>query len=486
MHYIPPNDRTQTSILNPSLDEMIGIDSEIRILDLLVTEIVSQNQGKFRYKGKIRVGRRAYSPETMLKLYLYGYLNGISSSRKLESECNRNIEVMWLLGSLKPDFKTIADYRKDNGKQIKFLTRQVKLFLRDKKYITGEVVAIDGTKLKANAKREMLSRSGLEKRLSKMADEMEDYLAELGENDVLDSQDDLDHDDRSDHRQLVNKVIKLEREIERLQGYKQDMDDRKVNHYSPVDPDAKLMKSRDGMIPGYNVQSGVDAAYGMIASLEVCDSPADQQQLKPMVDQVEEDIGIAPEKVPADKGYYNPDMIEEVEQDGKTQCAIPAPKSSRDKDEIEFQYDEEIDEYTCSQGNRLVLVTRNQKTGNSIANVYQGKECEGCSLRSVCTTSKKGRMIYRYHNQAWRDQYRDRMQTGVAKALIKKRKTIVEHPFGTLRAWMGKTQLLLRGNPKVQIEMDLYGTAYNLRRILNIVSFDELAEMIAGYQWKMA
>ncbi len=483
MHTIPPKDRTQTSIMQPSLDEMIATDAEIRILDLLITEIVRQNPGKFRYKGKFRVGRKAYSPETMLKLYLYGYLNGISTSRKLEAECNRNIEVMWLLGSLKPDFKTISDYRKDNGKQIKFLTRQVKLFLRNKNYIKGKVVAIDGTKLKANAKREMLTRSGLDKRLSKMADEMEDYLSELEANDTLDEQD-QDHD--SSHRQLVGKVIKLEQEIEKLQGYKKDMNTRGVNYYSPVDPDAKMMKAREGKIPGYNVQSAVDSEHGMIVSLEVCDSPEDKQQLKPMVDQVEQEISIAPEIVPADKGYYNPDMIEEVEQDGKTLCAIPAPKSSRDKDEIEFEYDEAADEYTCSQGKRLKLIQQNKKMKNSTASVYQGQACGGCSLRSVCTTSKKGRILHRYHNQEWRDRYRDRIQTRAVKALINRRKAIVEHPFGTIRALMGKTQLLLRGRSKVQIEMDLYGTVYNMRRIINIVSFTDLREMIAGYDWKMA
>ncbi len=483
MHYISPKDRTQTSIMRPSLDEMIGLDAEVRILDLLITEIVRQNPGKFRYKGKIRVGRKAYSPETMLKLYLYGYLNKIRSSRNLEAECNRNIEVMWLLGSLKPDFKTISDYRRDNGKQIKFLTRQVRLFLRDKKYIKGEVVAIDGTKIKANAKREMLTRTGLEKRLSKMTDDMEDYLAELETNDIHDEQ---DHDDTSCHRQLVDKVIKLEQEIEKLQGYKKDMDARGVNYYSPADPDAKLMKAREGKIPAYNVQSAVDSEHGMIASLKVCDSPVDQQQLKAMVDQVERDIGFAPEIVSADKGYHNPDMIEDVEQNEKTMCAIPAPVSSRDKEEIEFQYDEEADEYLFSQGKRLVLLSRNKKKRNSIANVYQGTECDGCSLRSVCTTSKMGRIIHRYHNQEWRDRYRDRLQARAVRALINQRKTIVEHPFGTIRAWMGKTQLLLRGRPKVQIEMDLYGSVYNLRRLMNLVSVDVLSEMIHGYDWKMA
>ncbi|NQV14036.1 transposase, partial [bacterium] len=164
----------------------------------------------------------------------------------------------------------------------------------------------------------------------------------------------------------------------------------------------------------------------------------------------------------------------------------PAQIISRDKDEIEFEYDEDTDEYICSQGKRLRLIQRNKQKKNSLAGVYQGIECKGCSFRSVCTASKIGRMILRYHNQEWRDRYRDRIQTRAVKALIKKRKAIVEHPFGTIRAWMGKTQFLLRGRPKVQTEIDLYGTVYNMRRILNIVSFTDLKEMIVGYDWEMA
>ncbi|NQT63823.1 MAG: transposase, partial [Candidatus Marinimicrobia bacterium] len=284
----------------------------------------------------------------------------------------------------------------------------------------------------------------------------------------------------------VDKVIKLEQEIERLQGFQKEMDERGVNYYSPADPDTKLMKAREGKIPGYNVQSAVDSEHGMIVSLEVCDSPVDQHQLKPMVDQVKNDIGFAPEIVLADKGYQTPDMIQEIEQDGKIMCAVPVQKSSRDNEEIEFQYDDEADEYTCSQGKRLRLIQRNKQKRNSVANAYQGIECKGCSIRSVCTASKIGRIIHRYHNQTWRDSYLDRMQTGAAKSLIRQRKAIVEHPFGTIRAWMGKTHFLLRGRPKVQIEVDLYGTVYNMRRIMNIVSFTDLQEMIAGYHWEIA
>jgi transposase len=224
----------------------------------------------------------------------------------------------------------------------------------------------------------------------------------------------------------------------------------------------------------------------MIISLELCDSVNDAHQLKPMVDQVKAELDSVPELVLADKGYFTFDILEEIEQSGKTQCLVPVQKNLRDHKQITFKYDEVADEYICSQGKRLKLIAKNKKKQNNSANVYRGIECDECTLRSVCTTSKKGRLLHRYHNQEWRDHYRERIQTRAVKALIKKRKTIVEHPFGTLRAWMGKTQLLLRGKSKVQIELDLYGTVYNMRRLMNMVPFTELKAMIAGYDWEMA
>ena len=481
MHFIIPKDRKQTSIMRPSLDEMIAVDSEVRILDMLVDQIVSNNRGKFRYKGNKYVGRKAYRPETMLKLYLYGYLNRISSCRCLEAECNRNIEVMWLLGDLRPDFKTIADYRKDNGSQIRFMSKQFRLFLKDQGYIKGKVIAVDGTKVKANASREVFINQRLKKRLSRMADEMEEYLKKLASNDNND-----DESSGSGHKELVDKIINLEQEITRLKGFQSTMVEKGRDNYSPTDPDASLMKSRDGIIPAYNVQSTVDAAYGMIVDMEVVDSPEDHNQLADAVERSEDVLGESSEIVLADKGYYVPDEIEELEADGQTECYVPVPKTARDIRPVTFKYDSVEDEYTCSQGRRLVLISRNLKKRSSLADCYQGKECDGCSLRSQCTTSKTGRYVYRYHNQEWRDRYRKKMQTRAALAFINQRKALVEHPFGTLKLWMGKIPILLRGKYKVGTEMTLYGSVYNLRRLMNLVSFNSLDEMIKGYDWEMA
>jgi transposase len=483
MHFITPENRNQISILRPTLDEMIDLDSEIRLLDVLVTKIVDENPSKFQYKGKVNIGRKAYSSESMLKLYLYGYLNRVNSSRRLEKECHRNIELMWLLGNLTPDFKTIANYRKDNSKQIRFLTRQFRLFLRDKEFIDGATIAIDGTKIKANANRNMINRKRLEKRLSKLSEKMDVYLDVLKKNDLVDTVDGVDAGEGSEPTSISDKISVLQKEIQRLDAIKKEMDERGVNDYSPTDPDAKKMKSRDGFAPCHNVQAVTDGKHHMIAELEVCDSANDLQQLEPMVERFTEELEVIPKVVLGDKGFANPDMIERIEKAGETVCFIPSPKSSKDKEEIVFTYDEEADVYICPEGKHVRLKSKNQKKNSSIVNIYQCSDCEGCPLRSKCTQSKIGRIINRYHNQEWRDNYRKKMKKRESKEQIARRKGIVEHPFGTIKMWMGKQPLRLRGKPKVQIEMDIYATVYNLRRLLNIVSFDNFDQMVRGYSW---
>jgi transposase len=487
MHYLSPQDRHQLSIISPSLDEMIPPEADVRLLDLLVGQVVGSNPDKFRYKGQVAVGRKAYSPQTMLKLYLYGYLNGISSSRKLERECGRNIEVMWLLGNLRPDFKTIADYRKDMGDHIRYLTHQFRLFLRDHGYIKGQLVAIDGTKLKANARRGMLKRSVVEQRLEQASEQMDAYLSQLTANDRRDELLEEVSGAGNDTGELVDKIIALEAEISRLKEHQRQMDSKGENYHSPTDPDARLMKSLDGKLSAYNVQTAVDSKHRLVVSAEVTTEGDDHNQLTGNLERVEQTLGSAPVDVVADKGYYVLDEIEKLEESKETRVHVPVQQGQHDREKVSFRYDPDQDEYICSQGKRLVLIARNKRKKNSYADVYRGIECGGCPIRSSCTRSKqKGRIVHRYHNQAWRDQYKQRMQSTESQEYVHRRKAIVEHPFGTLKIWMGKIPLLLRGRSKVQSEVDLYVSAYNLRRMMNIVCFTDLEEMIRSYDWEIA
>lgn len=487
MHFVQPRNRDQTLFFN-SLDDFVHRDHPVRILDAIVSNILRHNPDRFRYKGQKEVGRRAYSPETMLKLYIYGYLNGISSSRKLEVETQRNIELKWLLGDLQPDHKTISNYRRDNKEQIKRVTIEFRRFLKEHGYIKGEIVAVDGTKVKANANRDMLTSEKIRRRLSNLDKQLDNYLKQLDRNDleedIFEEMDFLEID--SIHKHLIDKIASLQEEIESLKEKQSILDESGKKQLSISDIDASLMKSVDGNIPAYNIQIATDSEHKMIADAIVSTNPNDLRELGSLMKSMKENLKIEPEEGLADKGYYNPKDIKELEEHGKTAFYIPAPKSSRDKDEINFSYDEDKDEYICSEGKQLILKQRNKELKGNLADVYQGIECNDCPLRSRCTRSKQGRILRRYHDQDWRDSYKRRIKSRKGKEKIQERKAMIEHVFGTLKYWMGKIPLLLRGKEKVQTEINIYTTAYNLKRLISIESFENLIEMINEYKWEMA
>lgn len=486
MHYIQPYNRNQTLFFS-SLDDFVSSEHPVRILDAIISKIVKNNPEKFKHKGQQDIGRRAYSPETMLKLFIYGYLNGISSSRKLEVETYRNIEVKWLLGDLQPDHKTISNYRKDNEAQIRSLTIEFRRFLKEQGYIKGKTVAVDGTKVKANTNRDMLTMDKIEQRLSNLEKQLQKYFALLARNDteedILDETDSLELDSVNKH--LVDKIVLLQAKIGELEKAKAILEESGKKHLSPTDPDASLMKSREGKIPAYNVQTVVDSENKMIADAVVSTNSNDLNELSPVMYSLNANLSVEPEEVLADKGYYNPEEIKELEEGSTTTYYIPRPASSRDKEEVEFTYDSDKDEYRCSEGKRLVLKQKDKLKKGRLTNVYQGIECKGCPLRSRCTKSKYGRIYHRYHDQDWRDDYKERVRSQLGIYYIKKRKEIIEHVFGTMKYWMGKIPLLLRGKDKVQTEINIYTTAYNLKRLINIESFDRLMAMINEYSGKI-
>jgi transposase len=494
MHFIKPESRLQLTFMQ-SLDDLVPPDHYVRLIDALVEAVISANPEDFAYKGQTNTGRRAYSPSTMLKLLLYGYINSIKTSRKLERECYRNIEVIWLLGQLQPDHKSISDYRKNNYDAIKTITKKFRLFLKDKGYIQGKLMAIDGSKVKANANRDMLTIKKIAHRLERMDEQIDRYLQQLLENDyredLLEEIEDSSIDDDfgnpgSPNQELLDKIVELQKQVEQLQKHKDYLESQSRRSFSPTDPDARLMKSRDGKVPAYNTQIVVDEAYHMIAHSQVFDAANDAELLEPVLDELSEQLQITPEKTLTDRGYYNLKQMETVETHHKTTCYIPIRKHKDDNRPTTFIYDKENDQYICSQGKRLKLKQKNRINKGQHFDSYQGIECYGCPIRAQCTTSKYGRIVNRFHNQKWREAYRRRMEGVLAKKIIPLRKQMVEHPFGTIRSWMGKIPLLLRGKKGVSTEMNIYSTVYNLRRLLSIESYDNIIEMIQDYNWKLA
>jgi len=224
----------------------------------------------------------------------------------------------------------------------------------------------------------------------------------------------------------------------------------------------------------------------MIAESQVSTYPNDLNELKPIMEAMKKNLELEPKESVADKGYYNPEDIKELEDEGNTKYYIAPPKGYHDVEKVKFTYDKETDEYICSAGKRLVLKQKNKSKRGKLCAVYQGIECEGCSLRSQCTKSKYGRIVHRYHDQEWRDPYKERMKNKIGRQRINERKAIIEHVFGTLKYWMGKIPLLLRGKEGVQTEINLYTTAYNMKRLMNIERFEDIMYMINNYDWKMA
>lgn len=489
MHFIEPEDRHQLSLMN-NMDSWIDKDNIVRLIDVMVDQIVKHQPDIFLNRGQQLRGRKAYHPATLQKLFLYGYLNGINSSRKLEKECHRNLELMWLLGNLRPDHKTIADYRKDNSESIHQVGLSFRKFLRDENFIEGNTVAYDGTKIKANASRQLVNRPEVDKQLKRLETELDKYLKQLQNNDIVD---DLEEQlsslsgDYDIEPALLEKIADLQKQLEEMKSHQKFLENNDLRSYSPADPEARLMKTRDGFQPSYNVQTGVDKKNKIIVTSKVTNSKNDLDQLPENVELTKSEMGFVPKTVEADKGYGETDGIKKIEDENPgTECVVPLPttkQNNKDKKAgIRFEYDQEEDCYYCSQGRKLPLKARNVEKRGKIYDVYQG-DCDGCPMRDVCTKSKKGRIIHRSHNADWIDKYQKRLTRQEAKKKIKERKAIVEHPFGTIKCMLGKIPLLLRGKQKVQIEIDLVTTAYNLKRLTALEDINSLINRAQNYSW---
>jgi transposase len=487
MHYISGSDRQQSEFFT-RLDDMIPAQHYGRLIDLLADCFVKENSSLFEEKGRLEVGRKAYHPSLLLKLYLYGYLNSISSSRKLERECHRNIEMMWLMTRLAPDHKTIADFRRQNGEAIRLVLLKFNQLLKDSGYIKGKIISIDGSKIRANAGM-YIDLSTIESRLVDLEAELTKYMAGL---DHLDQTENELVEMEEQKVVMTQQVETLKQEIQQLQKQKAVLENTEAKKLSLTDPDARIMQSRHGRHLSYNLQAVVDAENHMIVCSTITNLANDRNQLTPMVEQVERDLSVTPEKVIADAGYYVLNQIEHLEKERGIECFVPISHNQQQLREIEagieFSYDSTQDIYTCSQGQELHpnYGIKRDRRRNTEAKIYQGVNCTGCPVKPSCTASEKGRSIARQSNQEWKDQYLLKMKSTEGKEKMRLRRMLSEHPFGTIKYWMGQIPLLTRGLRGVQTEVTIYTIAYNFRRWLSLESFDNMKERITGFNWKLA
>lgn len=485
MHYKKPKDKNEL-LLHPNIDLWVEQDNSVRLIDFVVEKFVSENEEACSWGGHSNQGCTSYSPSTMLKLLMYCYFNWIPGSRRMEKETYRNIEVIWLLGDLKPDHWTICKFRRENKSLIRSVAIEFRKFLIASGYIEGKIVVFDGSKMKAYAGRGMYSEKQLKSRIENIEQSLEKYLDNMEEIDEL--EDRLEQESK-DKDELQKKIGKLEEEKDKLEGLKKKLKGSSKKYISSTDPDASLMRSRDGKMACYNIQTGVDAKHHMITIAEVADDECDIALLKTDFEKLKEQLEIIPDVIEADKGYGNLDQIKEIQGTSGTTCYIPIqepPLKKRDKENgINFIYDTDNDCYTCPNNKRLHLHTRNFKQKNRTYNIYKCNDCTGCPIKDKCTKSKTGRSIKVDVNHEWIDKYREWLEKKETIEKIKQRKTIVEHPFGTIKMMMGKLCFLLKEKYKVQIEVDLYATAYNLKRLVNIESMDYLLQKVSNYNWKV-
>lgn len=467
-----------------SYDSMISQDNPVRLLDVICRNFVESNPDLFSEKGKKKKGRKAYSPVSLLNLLVYGYFNGISTSRKLEKESHRNIEVIWLLEGLQPDHWTISDFRKVNGESIKSFLRTFRRFLKDRSYVSGERIVFDGTKVKAYASKDMLTQGGILKKLENIEKNLSEYLKTMEQMDALE---DKDEKLKKEIEELQRKIDKKESEKKRLIAINDKLAREDLKRIAANDPEAVLVKGRNGKFAGYNFQIGVEPQNHFIMA-DYLTTEVDRKQLEQCVKETVSQTGIKPKEAVADKGYGNFKDILSLQNQG-VECFVPLQKTGNERKEEQgliFTYDESEDRYTCPQGKFLTLIARNIKFSDSIYNKYQCRDCAGCPIRSQCTTSKYGRAIKRNIEQEKIDTYKKKLKEKRAVEAIKERKNTVEHPFGTIKALMGKFELVLCGKDKAIIELDLYTLAYNLKRLGNIQDPKVLINETKYYNWKAA
>lgn len=466
--------RTQATLFPDRLDDYITEENTIRVIDAFIDSLDLANLGFKTVSAD--TGRPAYHPSTMLKLFLYGYLNRIQSSRRLEREAGRNVELMWLLGRLAPDFKTIADFRKDNGKGIKNSCRVFIDLCRQLNMFTDAIVAIDGSKFKAvNSKENNYTPKKLQFHIARVEKHIDEYLQQL---DAADEQDDQDADDRS----VQDKISWLKKRLSELHAMEEAVSSHPDKQISTVDPDSRLMKTQ-GMTRSvcYNVQSAVDTKHHLIVAHEVTNT-LDRGQLCQVAKQVQAALGKKEITVIADKGYFSGPDIKATQDAGMTAIVPKGDTSGSEKKGIFnrslFQYDVHKDVYICPANQELTYRFSGIEKGLTIKRYFLDiVTCRACRLKSQCTKGKDPRRIARWEHQDQIDRMDDEMANMPNSMLI--RKQTVEHPFGTIKSWAGSTHFLTRRFENVSTEMSLHVLAYNLRRMISIFGPRKLIAAIA-------
>lgn len=471
--FVEGADRGQWTLFPECLEDWVGEDNPVRVIDVFVDNLDLADLG-FSGVEPQATGRPSYHPAVLLKLYVYGYLNAVQSSCRLEREAGRNVEVMWLTRRLVPDHKTIADFRKDNGPAIRRVCARFVELCRRMGLLAHASVAIDGSKFKAVNNRDRNFTEGkMKRRMAQIEESVARYLHQL---------DSADRQERSKanvmriHR-LYEKIAKLQEEMRRLEAIEKQRLAEPDQQISFTDPDARSMATsgRGSGVVGYNVQASVDTKHHLIVAHEVTTSGSDRSQLAPMSELTKKVLGVDKLDVVADRGYYASEQILECAEAGVS-VTLPKPQTSNNKlkglfVKADFRYIAAEDMYMCPAGEALLFVSHKRETNGLSLRRYATPACSKCKLRKRCTTSSH-RSIARWEHEHVLEDVQRRLDENPQAMRI--RRETVEHPFGTIKARMGATHFLMKRLKNVKTEMALAVLAYNLTRVMNILGVGTL------------
>ena len=465
--FVEGADRKQATLFPECLDDWIDEDNPVRVIDAFIDGL---DLGELGFEGvePAETGRPAYHPSVLLKLYVYGYLNRVQSSRRLEREAGRNVEVMWLLGRLVPDHKTVADFRKDSGHAIRKVCARFVELCREMGLLATASVAIDGSKFKAvNNRDRNFTRAKLERRRAQLEESVTRYLSQLDTADRQEPSEGL----VTKTTRLKEKLTKLGEEMQRLDGLETRMLAAPDQQISLTDPDSRSMATsgRGSGVVGYNVQVAVDTEHHLIVTHEVTNVGTDRSQLAHMAKETKAALEANTLDVVADRGYFNSEEILACEEAGIT-VTLPKPMTSNSKAEgrfgkQDFRYMAEEDIYVCPAGERLTYHYTNEENG-LVLRRYWTNACQSCAIKQSCTTGKE-RRVTRWEHENLLEAVQRRLDEHPEK--MRQRRETVEHPFGTIKARMGATHFLMKTLPRVAAEMALHVLAYNLTRVMNIM-----------------
>jgi len=465
--FIEGTDRSQSTFLPEALEDWIEEDNPVRVIDVFVNELDLGGLGFGGVAPEI-TGRPSYHPSVLLKLYIYGYLNRVQSSRRLEREAGRNVEVMWLTCRLVPDHKTIADFRKDCGSAIQQVCVRFVELCRQMGLLTTASVAIDGSKFKAvNTRDKNFTRGKVERRRAQLEESVARYLAQLDTADRQEPSEEL----AAKTAHLREKLVKLEGEMQRLAAMEKSMLASPDQQISLTDPDSRSMATsgRGSGVVGYNVQVAVDTDHHLIIAHEVTNTGSDRAQLANIASRAKDALGIDKLEAVADRGYYSGVEILACDKAGIA-VTLPKPMTSGleargrfGKQDFVYLGDEDV--YRCPAGEKLSYHYTNEEDGQRLRR-YWTNACRDCALKAHCTTGKE-RRITRWEHEHVLEAVQSRLDRN-PQAMRQRRET-VEHPFGTLKMRMGATHFLMKRLPKVATEMALHVLAYNLTRVINIM-----------------